>query len=906
MNVSSSWGTRILGCVWALLAVAILAGCSGGKDGAAGPAGPTGPQGPGGSTGPSGPVLALDISTAKTITAKVTGVTSGASPVITFTLVDQTGTPLKGLQASQVSFAIAQLQVAADGSTNWRNYITRVESPGGIGWGTADAVQPNTQSGAAGTFVDKGDGSYTFAFSAPLDTLAGTAQAAYNVAGRIPTGITIAYDGTLTHRIGLEIRGTGLNPTNNAVYDYIPETGSTTLTVTRKIASNKECDACHAKLAMHGGPRIDVEYCVLCHNNGNADAQSGNSLDLKVLTHKIHTGAKLPSVVADTTNHGLVPAKGIGYVIYGFGGSVNNFNDVVWPQDTRNCTTCHNTADANTTEANHYSTVATAAACGACHDDIDFTATTVVKHTGVTGPIADSTCMNAGCHNATTPGTAAVGGGNVDTVTAHAIAKQNLTAKYKLQIFRVEAVTAGAAASPNTDTVETACAAKLAAVSATTSVICAVPPGYWPRVTIRIVDPTNNNAPYALNTAPFNTAGTSISARVGWSTLNYTNPGAIVGVGATQAETVSFLKNAAASPYSANPAPATTATNVTTVGSSSISVIPAVPAAYFYNSDPTQLTARLPYPVPVATSMVGNSGAVSAQAQLNIPGVADVGTTTPVVSGTSNTVFALPVPIRAADPAYFPITGTTAVARRQVVDYNNCLRCHKKLVAHGSRTDNVQFCVMCHNPAQAPYRPSANTAAGVPAFSYGSEPVDFKFFIHGLHSAQYKIGELDFTEVGFPGQLGNCLGCHKTDTYYPVDPAKVYATSIDNAAGGQPYSLTPLTGSDDPRNHYAISANAAACGSCHTDALAQTHMKQQGSVVVGDLVDNSALPAANVGMLGMGFQHPNTYKAGAPKIKAADGSTLPQYQTETCSVCHGPGATADVKVVHGVASYKYN
>jgi len=72
-------------------------------------------------------------------------------------------------------------------------------------------------------------------------------------------------------------------------------------------------------------------------------------------------------------------------------------------------------------------------------------------------------------------------------------------------------------------------------------------------------------------------------------------------------------------------------------------------------------------------------------------------------------------------------------------------------------------------------------------------------------------------------------------------------------------------------------------------------------VVIGDIISTGSL-----GINGLGFGVPNTFVSGAPHIKAIDGSTLPQYQTETCSVCHGPGATADVKVVHNVASYKYN
>jgi len=233
---------------------------------------------------------------------------------------------------------------------------------------------------------------------------------------------------------------------------------------------------------------------------------------------------------------------------------------------------------------------------------------------------------------------------------------------------------------------------------------------------------------------------------------------------------------------------------------------------------------------------------------------------------------------------FFPITDATAVARRDVVDTANCLRCHKTFAFHGgARSDNTKLCVMCHNPAQAP-RTGTNG-------STGTEPVDFKYFIHGIHSATYKYGTLDFTDLGFPGVLNNCLGCHKKDTYYPVDPTKVAATSIDAGA----VSNTLLAGADNPAQHIAITANAGACGSCHVDKTAQTHMKQNGAVVITD-----QFPA------GLQYMAPNVLSASPLYIKDAKGMTKPQYQTETCDVCHGPGTTADVKVVHQVDTFKYN
>jgi len=57
---------------------------------------------------------------------------------------------------------------------------------------------------------------------------------------------------------------------------------------------------------------------------------TGNTVDMKVMVHKIHYGPNLPSVKA-----------GKPYQIIGFGQSVADYSDVTFPQDIRNCTTCH-------------------------------------------------------------------------------------------------------------------------------------------------------------------------------------------------------------------------------------------------------------------------------------------------------------------------------------------------------------------------------------------------------------------------------------------------------------------------------------------------------------------------------------------------------------------------------------
>jgi OmcA/MtrC family decaheme c-type cytochrome len=95
---------------------------------------------------------------------------------------------------------------------------------------------------------------------------------------------------------------------------------------------------------------------------------------MKQMIHKIHFGANL-------TN---------GYYIVGYGGP-EDFSDIRFPQDVRNCTTCHDESDANTPQASNWRLVQNTETCGSCHDNIDFAAG---DHVG--GINDNSTCVQ--CH----------------------------------------------------------------------------------------------------------------------------------------------------------------------------------------------------------------------------------------------------------------------------------------------------------------------------------------------------------------------------------------------------------------------------------------------------------------------------------------------------------------------------
>jgi OmcA/MtrC family decaheme c-type cytochrome len=100
-------------------------------------------------------------------------------------------------------------------------------------------------------------------------------------------------------------------------------------------------------------------------------------VDFRVLIHKLHSGAELPSVQA-----------GKPYQIVGFRQSVHDYSLGEWPQDVRNCTTCHQGG----VDSDNYKTMPQASACTACHDDVN--PVTAENHPG--GPRDDANCDN--CH----------------------------------------------------------------------------------------------------------------------------------------------------------------------------------------------------------------------------------------------------------------------------------------------------------------------------------------------------------------------------------------------------------------------------------------------------------------------------------------------------------------------------
>jgi len=803
-----------------------IAACSG-TTGVSGPAGPAGASGATGATGTAGSSTALDVTTATSITGLITSVSINGPPVVKFQLTDENGALLQGLPAADLAFAIAQLVPGQNGtSSQWNSYIYGTVAPAACPAGvpacaTTAQTQAMVEAASTGALVDNGDGTYQYTFHKD-----------------ITKDPNVIYSAALTHRVGFEIRG--LVQANNAAYTFQPSTGATTGIFSREIVGTATCNNCHTSFATsptgtsvaHGGARVEVQYCVMCHNPGTTDPNSGNTLNMTVMIHKIHTGKTMPSIQTATVPN-TTPTLGLGYWIVGYEDSLSNYDTVLYPQDTRNCITCHVQTNPALTEAIDFATVPTAEACGSCHDNVNFA--TGANHSGANIVANDSQCST--CHGSTST----IDNGALQVAAAHVIPTVTAAAKFQYIVNHVTFNSMGG--------------------------------NLYPVVNFSVVDPTNGNAPYDILTAAAFAGtdpgtGTPVCANggtarlaidVAWDTSDYTNWGS----GTTAADwgqPVSLNPLAVAGCAAAVPASAITGPD--DAGSftlTSPTPLPTPPAA---NCPPASATA-CPAIANVGIVLEGHPGVVTTGPGSTGPGA----TAIPVTS----TVF------------YANVAGGTPVPRRTVVSTAQCNVCHNVLALHGdNRNNNTQVCVTCHNPASTDVGSRQTLSASTPGIDgLWEQSIDFKYMIHSIHDGNnlgaagypfvvygYGGSVNNFTDVVYPGYINRCDACHVGASYYPVDDTAVQATTFDTGL------TTQLPNPTTPGNPIATSANYAVCSSCHKDygwTTAQAHILQNGG------------------------SNDVTKDAEGRTILSTNPANL-----ESCSVCHGAGAVADLAVVHHI------
>lgn len=294
--------------------------------------------------------------------AGVPAVVVDSPPKVNFTVFSD-GAVLRTLKLANVSFVIAKLVPGENGEIDrWINYISRTEiGAPGFGPGGSPALPSARQAssdpkpaGMADQLVYNDDGYYTYAFSTDITNPAKTGG--------------VSFEPHRTHRIAIQLsyqNAGGERVLVNPNFDFTIDGNGHSVPVTdpamtRRMVDSKSCNGCHDRLSLHGGGRVDTQFCVLCHNPGTTDANSGNVLTLMTMVHKIHAG-RLLKAKFDAGLGGEI------YRIWGYANSEHDYSRVGFPQDLRNCSKCHSGDNLLTPQGDNWKTRPSKEACLTCH-----------------------------------------------------------------------------------------------------------------------------------------------------------------------------------------------------------------------------------------------------------------------------------------------------------------------------------------------------------------------------------------------------------------------------------------------------------------------------------------------------------------------------------------------------------
>jgi OmcA/MtrC family decaheme c-type cytochrome len=658
------------------------------------------------------PGLAITINSAS---ISSTGVIS-----VTYTLTDPSGLPLDAAGVTtpgtiSLGYIAAVLPVKQE---EYTAYTTRANS----GPAVASTNQPGGDSG--GVVTATGPGQYQYVFHT-----------------KAPSG----FDTTATHTIGiyasrvLTIFNLGTNYAS-AEFNFVPNGAK--VTKVHEIIKTASCNACHDQLAWHGGRRRGIEMCVLCHTQQNVDTTTGGSLDLKVMIHEMHMGSQLPSVVA-----------GKPLIVNG-----EDFSTITDPADPRRCEVCHSQST-GAAQATAYMTEPSRAACGACHDDVNFA--TGANHPGGFQP-DDKQCHNCHVPQGELPFDASIKGAHVvatDTVATYPQNPDTLLAGINLAITSVKDTTAGKT----------------------------------PTVNFTVKDDKGNPIPLAkLGFLQFTMAGpTTDYGYTSFGPDTTTTPGYV---------SESALKATCGS-----------------TGDCSYTFTHAIPAA--------------------ATGTYSIGG----ETRMSVTLLAGTTTQQTINAAAKNVV------------VNFSVDGSTVQPRRTVVELANCNQCHVALSLHGGLRNQIEMCVLCHNPSNTDFtqRPKAVVASDKTAPPQG---INFALMVHRIHDGVNVTanGGKPFIVVGFNGSHNDF-----SDVLFPAMSPSGQATDLRNCSmchvnsseQNLPIGLNQVV---DPQGWInPVGAVASACSGCHVAKSASAHF------------------LANSNSLG-----------------------------ESCDVCHAAGAAFDVDKVH--------
>jgi OmcA/MtrC family decaheme c-type cytochrome len=629
----------------------------------------------------------------------------------------------------------------------------------------------------------------------------------------------------------------------NLPYYFIPSGVGTP--GTREIASQAACDSCHAKfkaetttsLAYHGGGRVNVGMCNVCHNPGRTTNPDANSISF---IHRIHNG---PMVATANLFHAI---------------------SATYPRDVRACDTCHGGAAQGAQAVTNPSTLA----CKGCHDYVSFTgaaaATCQIVGNLVRGPDGKPVACNH------------VAGPQPDTscVTCHGPAGGFPATKYHVPVVPPDPTNALLVPGGNAYTNASYVAAG-GYVPAGAHVIT-----YVVQSVSTVLDTTvTPNVKRPQIVFKFQDNGTDVVFQT-YAAGSVTEM--MAGFSGSPSAQFAF-----AVPQDSNPTPSDFNAAVSgylkkiwngTATGAGAGTLTGPDGSGFYTLKLTGV--QIPANATMLTGGIGYTYALTSTPPLVQTGVADY-----PVTATGGGI-AVPAP-----NVWKVATGYTG--RRAIVDNAKCKACHGTLgVApnfHAGERNDGPTCSFCHNPNRTSSGWSAGSKYFIHAIHAGRKRV-VNFTWHA------KAAGPGYDEVEFPGTLNACTTCHVPNTFDFTNAPNLAAVpnmELTTVAAGK-YDTNPLTNSTyytvspyvvaDGVTDYgaAFSYNATtdvtvqaaastlvlspitgACSSCHDSTIAINHMKGNGG-----------------------------------QFYSTRGSALAQGATEQCLICHGPGRVAAIGQVH--------
>lgn len=796
------------------------------------------------------------------LNAGVAPVTVNSPPKINFTVFSG-GAVVKGLTASNVSVIMAKLVPGANGAADqWVSYTYRKETatstvgPSGAPV-MASAMQATTDSKQtdatllAQQLAYNDAGYYTYTFKTDIKDTAQT------------NGVT--FEPNLTHRVALQLSytsSTGSTVSVNPYFDFTIDANGNAVAVTdaaktRKVVDVSSCNECHQKLALHGGGRLDTQYCAMCHNPGTTDSNSGNVVDFGPMVHKIHAGEHLKDWF------------GTSYTIWGYRDSKHDYGEVTYPQPLKNCQKCHSGDKKDSAgkqlaaQGDNWKSRPTRTACGACHAGINFA-------TGKGLTIADA---EAGLTTSTYGHVGGIQADDKNCALCHSAAA--------IPVYHTTVDHTGANGRGG-----------YPLNTATNTPTAGYPAGQGPSIPLA----SQLNLPSGVYKINFEIKQATVDTTTSKATVVYRvlKDGSPVTFNATG----NLIDNVDGSPgvyvlY------ATTQDGIT------------APADWNGSKSASMKTLR-----DTAGAQTGPdaSGYYTATIPTAIP--ADAKLVTAAVGVDYNGFVQLnhadyPKGIRLREPQFVMKVADGYAGRRSIVDNAKCNNCHGQLGVspsfHSGARNNGEGCATggCHDANKNTGHTGASNNYG------GGWSVASKNMIHAIHAASKREQKFTyeataakpdgFGNVTYPGVLKNCETCHVSGGYdfsstaakaaadnftllWTTD-AKTDMTNAGNVAsiGLSPWISTSRNGgqADYRTDHLVSSPIASACFGCHDSSLAVQHMESNGGTLVRKLSTVS-----NVGT------------TAAPRPAVGATSTMAFSKTEQCMLCHASGKVADIKAMH--------